>query len=124
MYACKKIKEIKEKELNLEDLIITKNVKAPQHYVNPESMAGVQAATKLKARGYPWLAGTKVSWVVTNSNETPMEVEPYIENIDYGIKPDRDYYAKRIVNTLSDIAGVFDWDDMGLRSGTKQLKLF
>ena len=124
MYASTKIREIKEGELDLEDLIITKNVKAPQHYVNPESMAGVQAATKLKARGYPWLAGTKVSWIVTNSSETPMEVEPYIENADYDIRPDRDYYAKRIVNTLSDIANVFDWDDMGLRSGTKQLKLF
>jgi len=25
---------------------------------------------------------------------------------------------------MSDIARVFDWDDMGLRSGTKQLRLF
>ena len=124
MYASNKIREIAEGDLELEDLIITKNVKAPQHYVNPESMAGVQAATKLKARGYPWLAGTKVSWIVTNSKETPMEVEPYIENADYNIQPDRKYYARRIVNTLSDIANVFDWDDMGLRSGTKQLRLF
>ena len=53
-----------------------------------------------------------------------MEVEPYIENADYNIQPDRKYYARRIVNTLSDIANVFDWDEMGLRSGTKQLSLF
>ena len=124
MYAHKKIKEVKEHDLNLEDLIITKNVKAPQYYVNPQSMAGVQAAAKLKARGYPWLTGTKVSWIVTDSKTTPMEVEPYVENSDYDVKPDRGYYADRLVRTLSDIAAVFNWDDMGLTGGTEQLKLF
>ena len=53
-----------------------------------------------------------------------MEVEPYVENSDYDITPDREYYADRLVKTLSDIATVFDWDDMGLTGGTEQLKLF
>ena len=118
------VRKIKNEEIELEDLIVTKSVKSPSEYVNPDSNAGVQAAAKLQARGYPWLPGTKISWVVSNSKQTPMEVEPYIETADMKVKYDRDYYADRLVRTMSDIAGVFDWDDMGLRSGTRQLKLF
>ena len=118
------VKQIKNEEVDLEDLIVTKSVKSPSDYVNPDSNAGVQAATKLQARGYPWLPGTKISWVVSNSKQTPMEVEPYIETTDMKVKYDRNYYADRLVRTMSDIASVFDWDDMGLRSGTKQLRLF
>ena len=118
------VKKIKNGEVDIEDLTITKSVKSPKEYVNPDSNAGVQAAMKLQARGYPWLPGTKISWVVSNSKITPMDVEPYIETADMKVKYDRDYYAGRIVKTMSDIAGVFDWDDMGLRSGTKQLRLF
>ena len=122
--VTKAVKEIKNGEVDLEDLIVTKSVRSPSEYVNPDSNAGVQAAAKLQARGYPWLPGTKISWVVSNSKQTPMEVEPYIETTDMNVKFDRDYYADRLVRTMSDIAGVFDWDDMGLRSGTKQLRLF
>ena len=118
------VKTIKNTEVDLEDLLITKSVKSPKDYVNPDSNAGVQAAMKLQARGYPWLPGTKISWVVSNSKTTPMEVEPYVETAELSAKFDRDYYADRIVKTMSDIAGVFGWDDMGLRSNTKQLKLF
>ena len=53
-----------------------------------------------------------------------MEVEPYVETAELSTKFDKDYYADRIVKTMSDIAGVFGWDDMGLRNNTKQLKLF
>ena len=68
------VRKIKNEEIELEDLIVTKSVKSPSEYVNPDSNAGVQAAAKLQARGYPWLPGTKISWVVSNSKQTPMEV--------------------------------------------------
>ena len=53
-----------------------------------------------------------------------MEVEPYIDNVEFTAREDREYYANRVIHTLSDIAAVFDWDDIGLSSGTKQEKLF
>jgi len=53
-----------------------------------------------------------------------MEVEPYVEDFCEDMTPDKYYYAGRLVTTLSDIAGVFEWDDIGLASGTKQKKLF
>ena len=53
-----------------------------------------------------------------------MEVEPYINNVEFTEKEDTKYYSGRIVQTLSDIAGVFGWDDIGLSSGTKQMRLF
>ena len=123
-YVSSIVKKIRNGNIDLEDLIITKNVRNPKDYKNPDSMPGVQAAMKLKARGFPWLAGTKVSWIVTNAKKSPQEVEPYIDNAELNIRPDLDYYSERLVRTISDIAGVFEWDDIGIASGTKQLKLF
>lgn len=123
-YVSTIVKQIREGESEKEQLVITKNVRAPTSYVNPDSMPGVQAAMKLKARGFPWLPGTKISWIVTNAKKSPMEVEPYINNVEFTEKEDTKYYSGRIVQTLSDIAGVFGWDDIGLSSGTKQMRLF
>ena len=118
------VKDIKEGRIPLNELVITKSVKNAKDYVRPQSMAGVQASQKLLARGYAWIPNSKVSWIVTNSKVTPMEVEPYVEDFCEDMVPDWYYYAARIVKTLSDIASVFDWDDIGLSSGTKQEKLF
>ena len=118
------VKDIKEGRIPLNELVITKSVKDASSYVNPKSMAGVQASQKLIASGYAWIPNSKVSWIVTNCKSTPMEVEPYVEDFCDDMRPDWTYYAKRIVRTLSDIAAVFEWDDIGLASGTKQEKLF
>ena len=118
------VKDIKEGRIPLNELVITKSVKDASSYVNPKSMAGVQASQKLVARGYAWIPNSKVSWIVTDCKCTPMEVEPYVEDFCDDMKPDWTYYAQRIVRTLSDIAAVFEWDDIGLSSGTKQEKLF
>ena len=118
------VKDIKEGRAPLNELVITKSVKDAKNYVRPHSMAGVQASQKLMARGYAWTPSSKVSWIVTSSKVTPMEVEPYVEDFCEDMVPDWYYYAARIVKTLSDIASVFDWDDIGLSSGTKQEKLF
>ena len=123
-YVSRIVKRIREGDVKPEQLVITKNVRAARDYVNPDSMPGVQAANKLVARGYPWLPGTKVSWLVSNAKRSPMEVEPFVDNVDFNVRIDTDYYSGRIIHTLSDIAAVFDWDDIGLSSGTKQLKLF
>ena len=123
-YVSSIVKKIRNGNIDLEDLIITKNVRNPRDYKNPDSMPGVQAAMKLKARGFPWLSGTKVSWIVTNAKKSPQEVEPYVENSEMNIRPDLDYYSARLIKTISDIAKVFEWDDIGISSGTKQLKLF
>jgi|TARA_Y100000310_G_scaffold120091_1_gene118826 DNA polymerase I len=123
-YVSTIVKDIKEGRIKLADLVITKSVRKESDYVRPGSMAGVQAAKKLLARGYNWIPNTKVSWIVTDSKVTPMDVEPYVEDFCEDMVPDKYYYAKRLVTTLSDIAGVFEWDDIGLASGTKQEKLF
>ena len=51
-------------------------------------------------RGETFIPGMKVSWIVTNSRKSPQEVEPYIDGSVFEFKPDWEYYARRVEETL------------------------
>src|SRR5207302_501180 len=62
----------------IEALVISRTVKEENRYVNPNSMSNVIAARKLEQLGEEFMPGMKVSWIVTDSKKSPMEVEPYV----------------------------------------------
>jgi DNA polymerase I len=108
----------------VEPLVISRTVREETRYANPESMANVQAANKLKAMGEEVMPGMKVSWVVVDARRSPMEVEPYISGRPFTRFPDWDYYARRIAQTLSYVTEIYGWDEKALYLGTQQATLF
>jgi DNA polymerase I len=108
----------------VEPLVISRTVREETRYANPESMANVQAANKLKAMGEEVMPGMKVSWVVVDARRSPMEVEPYISGRPFTRIPDWDYYARRIAQTLSYVTEIYGWDEKALYLGTQQATLF
>jgi len=126
--AVKTAREIVEKvatgKVPIESLVISRTCKEFKYYKEPDSMANVQAAKKMMARGYDFVPGMKVSWVVTNSKRTPQEVVPYIDGEDFDARPDWNYYARRVASTLARVTEVFGWDEEALMRGIAQATLF
>jgi len=60
--------------------------------------------------------GMKVSWIVVDSKKRPQEVEPYLPNQQFNKKPDYEYYADRVAQTLSRITEVFNVDESSLKN--------
>ncbi len=123
-YARELITLVQEGRVPPEKLVISRSVKEPSQYVNPDSMPNVQAANKLSALGYEFVPGMKVSWVVTNARKTPMEVQPYLSGRPFDDTPDWEYYARRLAQTLGYISEVFGWDEKSLLAGSQQATLY
>ncbi len=111
-------------EVKKEKLVISRSCKNFNSYVNPDSMPNVQAARKMKERGYRFTPGMKVSWIVTDASVSPQKVEPWLPESGEDITPDYNYYAERVARTLSRVTEVFGWDEKGLLMGNKQSSLF
>ncbi len=90
-----------DRTLGIEKLVISRSVKDENSYANADSMANVRAARKLQERGERFIPGMKVSWIVTDSNVTPQEVEPYVDGEDFTGEPDWQYYARRVEETVN-----------------------
>ncbi|EQB65160.1 MAG: hypothetical protein AMDU3_IPLC00003G0012 [Thermoplasmatales archaeon I-plasma] len=105
--ARKIISDMKSGRVEIEKLVISRSVKEFEAYKEMDSLANVQAARKLMARGGEFVPGMKVSWIVINSKETPQVVEPYVPNRVFTYRPDYDYYVERVSQTLSRIMEVF-----------------
>jgi DNA polymerase I len=103
----------------IEMLVISRTVKEENHYVNPNSMSNVIAARKLEEMGEEFMPGMKVSWIVTDSKRSPMEVEPYVSGRPFEKRPDWEYYARRVAQTLAYITEVYGWDEKALFTGTQ-----
>jgi DNA polymerase I len=89
-------------------------------YANPEGLAHVQAARKLKEQGEEFVPGMKVSYIVVESSgKGRQEVEPYFSNRKFEHKIDHEYYARRVAASLARVTEVFDWDEAALLRGTK-----
>ncbi|MCL4335773.1 MAG: DNA polymerase II [Candidatus Thermoplasmatota archaeon] len=86
--------------INIESLVISRTVKQFGEYKEEKSLANVRIARKLMERGETFIPGMKVSWIVTNSKKSPQEVEPYIDGSVFEFKPDWEYYARRVEETL------------------------
>jgi DNA polymerase I len=51
-----------------------------------------------------------------------MEVEPYISGRAFEKKPDWEYYARRVAQTLAYVTEVYGWDEKALFTGTQPAK--
>ncbi len=118
------IREVKEGQVQMEKLVISRTCKRFDYYKNPDSMPNVQAARKMKRLGHEFTPGMKVSWIVTDAYRTPQEVEPWLPDHEIEKHPDWNYYAERIAKTLSRVTEVFGWDKEALLAGNKQSDLF
>ena len=108
----------------LEPLVISRTVAEDSRYVNPDSMSNVLAARKMKELGYEVVPGMKVSWVVVDAKKAPMHVEPWVSGRPFEFKPDWEYYARRVAQTLSYVTEIYGWDERALLMGTVQADLF
>jgi DNA polymerase I len=106
----------------LEPLVISRTVREESRYANPDSMANVQAMNKLKALGEDVIPGMKVSWIVVDAKKSPMQVEPYVSGRAFDARPDWEYYAKRVAQTLSYVTEIYGWDEKELYQGSQQPK--
>jgi len=108
----------------LEPLVISRTVAEDSRYVNPDSMSNVLAARKMKELGYEVVPGMKVSWIVVDARKAPMHVEPWVSGRPFEHKPDWEYYARRVAQTLSYVTEIYGWDERALLMGTVQADLF
>jgi len=122
--ARKRIQDTMRGEVPIEKLVISRSVKDFGTYENPERLAHVQAAKKLMARGYEFVPGMKVSWIVIDSRRTPQEIEPYISGIKFEGTPDWRYYAERLAQTVARATENFGWTEKDLLMGSQQANLF
>ena len=106
------------------DLVISRTCKGLDAYENPERMANVQAAKKLIAMGYNFIPGMKISWIVTDANTAPQQVEPFISGVPFKGTPDYKYYAGRLAQMASRITEVYGWSEDDLLRGSQQTTLF
>ncbi len=117
------VEKIKKGNVPIEKLVISRTVRDFKSYKNPDSMANVQAAKKLMARGHRVFPGMKVSWIVVNARGARQEVEPYLPDAEFPYRPDYQYYARRVAETLARIIEVFGVDENVLVTGKKQSTL-
>ena len=108
----------------LEPLVISRTVAEDSRYVNPDSMSNVLAARKMKELGYEVVPGMKVSWIVVDARKAPMHIEPWVSGRPFEHKPDWEYYARRVAQTLSYVTEIYGWDERALLMGTVQADLF
>ncbi|MDR0522899.1 MAG: DNA polymerase II [Candidatus Methanoplasma sp.] len=118
------IQDTLAKRVDPADLVISRTCRGEGAYENPERMSNVQAMKKLVAKGYNFIPGMKVSWIVTDADRTPQQVEPYVSGTPFDGKPDYRYYAGRLAQTASRITEVFGWSEKDLMMGSQQSTLF
>lgn len=110
------ISDVREGRVEPDKLVISRSVKEFEFYKEMDSLANVQAAQKLMKMGREFIPGMKVSWIVVDSKKRPQVVEPFIPNVPFKHKPDYEYYADRVAQTLSRITEVFNLDESSLKT--------
>ncbi len=110
------ISDVRSGKVEIEKLVISRTVKEFDFYKEMNSLANVQAAKKLMEMGREFVPGMKVSWIVIDSKKRPQVVQPYLPNQPFPSKPDFEYYADRIAQTLSRVTEVFDINESSLKN--------
>ena len=135
-HALETVAAVKKHEVPARRLILAKSCKGridsngvvdfTKDYARPESMAQVRAAKILIERGLGFTPGMKISYVVTNASNRPMQVHPWIESEDDGGIPGYDgrFYAERLAAALGRITEAFGWNAKELFAGNRQTSLF
>ncbi|MEM3396744.1 MAG: DNA polymerase domain-containing protein [Thermoplasmata archaeon] len=110
-------------EVPVEKLVISRSVREFDSYKDAGRLAHVEVAKQMIAKGYEFIPGMKVSWIVVDAKKTPQKVEPYVEGREFKGKPDYEYYARRVAMTLARVLEVFGYDEESLFSGRRQSSL-
>ena len=132
--AIDTISAAKNGEVPVRDLIMSKSCKGrwdkkraqwdfTKDYANPDSMIQVNAAKALIEKGLPFTPGMKVSYIVTNARNRPMQIQPWLEE-DPVTEYDGQYYADRLATAFGRITEAFGWSAKELLSGNRQTSLF
>ncbi|MEM4104612.1 MAG: DNA polymerase domain-containing protein [Thermoplasmatales archaeon] len=116
------IQDVREGRVENDKLVISRTVKDFDFYKEGDSLANVQVAKKMINSGREFIPGMKVSWIVVDSKKRPQQVEPYYPNVQFNFKPDYDYYADRVAQTLSRVTEVFNVDESSLKSNQVRKK--
>lgn len=115
--ALERIRSLREGKVPADDLVISRSVGETDDYVN-ENLPNVRVMEKMKERGYTFIPGMKVSWIVTNGKTTPQECEPFLFSEDFKYTPDYEYYADRLIKTVGRVTEVFGIDEEALYANT------
>ncbi len=112
-------------EVPVERLVIARTVRAEEQYNEStrDALPFLRVYRQMKAEGYDVIPGMKVAWIVTDARKTPQQIEPWIEGRAFTKRPDYDYYAERVAQTLARVTEVFNWDAMALLRGSHQRRL-
>jgi len=111
-------------EVPVSKLVISRTVQKEGGYKFADRMQNVQVMRKLKGMGIDVQPGMKVSWVITGS-KGKQEPTPYTgPDSEAAIKPDNEYYARRVAMTLARVTEVFGWGVNDLLSGSRTKNLF
>jgi DNA polymerase, archaea type len=106
-------------QVPVEKLVVARSVRSEEQYneATRDALPFLRVFRQLKQEGYDVIPGMKVAWVVTDASKTPQEIEPWIEGRPFRRRPDYDYYADRVAQTLARVTEVFDWDAAALLKG-------
>ncbi|MDE1836061.1 MAG: DNA polymerase II [Euryarchaeota archaeon] len=128
--ACEHAREVVQNVLQgkyeAERYIIARTVRGEEQYnaATRDALPFLRIFRQLKEEGYPVVPGMKVAWIVTNAKKSPQQVEPYVEGRELQGRPDVQYYAERVAQTLARVTEVFGWDQARLLQRTQQQNLF
>jgi len=129
------IKQVKAGDVDVSDLVISRSCKGKLRkdgtvdfsvYSNPDGLPYVQAARKRIERGLQFTPGMKVSYIITESRNRPLTVEPWLvsETGDDPPVPDWNFYAERLARAMGRITEAYGWKADDLLKGNRQASLF
>jgi DNA polymerase I len=119
------VQAVRNREVPAERLVIGRTVRAEDEYNEStrDALPFLRVFKQLKAEGYDVIPGMRVSWIVTDSRQSPQAIEPWVDGRAFTKQPDWDYYADRVAQTLGRVTEVFDWDAAALLRGSHQRRL-
>ncbi|MEM0128729.1 MAG: DNA polymerase domain-containing protein, partial [Thermoplasmata archaeon] len=119
--ATELVQAVLDRAVPPEQLVISRSVRAEEEYneATKESLPFLRVFRRLKEEGYDVIPGMKVAWIVTNSRQSPQEVEPWVEGRPFRKTPDYPYYADRVAQTLARVTEVFGWGADDLLRGSR-----
>jgi DNA polymerase, archaea type len=127
--ACERAREVVQDTLagkyEPDRFVIARSVREEGEY-NASTRDGLpflRVFRQLKEEGYPVVPGMKVAWIVTDARKSPQQVEPIFEGRTLKGKPDWQYYAERLAQTLARVTEIFGWSEDRLLQATRQSNL-
>ncbi len=117
--------QVQEGRVEPERLVIARSVRAEEEYNEStrENLPFLRIFKQLQAEGYDVIPGMKVAWIVTDARKKPQAIEPWIAGRKLEGRPDYEYYADRVAQTLARVTEVYDWDASSLLAGHHQQRL-